>query len=179
MQWFDVKLIFINFVQILDYMDVLLIVLAVICGVVGIVGCVLPALPGPPLVYLGMWLAHWSGYVEFSNPMLLIWGLVALGVTIMDFMLAPLMTKRFGGSKAGTWGSTIGLLVGMFAPLPLFIGPILGPFIGAYIGEKYFGGKNSSMSLRSAWGSFLAFFVGTGIKLLSSVGMVCAAFAQG
>lgn len=157
-------------------MDILLIIVAILCALVGVVGCVVPALPGPPLTYLAMWLARWSGFVQFSDTTLLVWGLIALVVTIMDFLLAPWMTKRFGGSKAGTWGSTIGLLVGFFAPLPLFVGPLLGPFLGAYIGERYFGGRDSSGALRSAIGSFLAFFVGTGLKLLSCVGMIVPAF---
>lgn len=158
-------------------MDIILLILAILCAIGGVIGSIVPALPGPPLAYLGMWLAHWSGYVQFSTTALVTWGIVVVVVTVIDFVLAPWMTKRFGGSKAGSWGSTIGLLIGMFAPLPLFVGPILGPFIGAYIGEKYFSGKDSSASLRSAWGSFLAFFVGTGIKLISCVGMIAAAFA--
>ncbi len=157
-------------------MDILLLILAIVCALGGVVGSVVPALPGPPLAYLGMWLAYWSGYVQFSTTTLAVWGAITVVVTVLDFMLAPWMTKRFGGSKAGTWGSTIGLLIGMIAPLPPLVGPILGPFIGAYIGEKYFSGKDSSASLRSAFGSFIAFFVGTGIKLLSCAGMIVAAF---
>ncbi|MCY7915868.1 DUF456 domain-containing protein, partial [Bacillus haynesii] len=41
--------------------------------------------------------------------------------------------KRFGGSRAAIWGSTIGLLIGPFV-IPV-AGIILGPFIGALAGE--------------------------------------------
>ncbi len=151
-------------------MDIFLLILSIICGLTGIVGCIIPALPGPPLAYLAMLLLHWSGLVQFSFMDLTVWGLIIVAVSVVDFLLTPWMTKRFGGSKAGTWGSIIGLFAGMFMPWP--IGPFAGPFLGAFIGEIIVSQKDSSIALRAAIGSFLSFFVGTGIKLLTCVGML-------
>ena len=41
--------------------------------------------------------------------------------------------KKFGGTKAGVWGSTIGLLFGPFI-IPV-AGIIVGPFFGAVLAE--------------------------------------------
>ena len=71
-------------------------------------------------------------------------------------------TKRFGGSKWGVWGSTIGLIAG------LFLGPwgvILGPFVGAVVFELL-GGKPSREAIRAGWGSFIGLLSGTIIKLI-------------
>lgn len=157
-------------------MDIFLLILSIICGLTGFVGCIIPALPGPPLAYLAMLLLHWSGFVQFSFMELAVWGMIIVAVSVVDFFLTPWMTKRFGGSKAGTWGSIIGLFAGMFMPWP--IGPLAGPFLGAFIGEIIVSRKESDIALRAAIGSFLSFFVGTGIKLLTCVGMLIFAICS-
>ena len=153
-------------------MDIVLLVLAIVCGLLGIVGCVVPALPGPPLTYLGIWFVQWSGYAHLDTSVMVIWGVVTVVVTVIDFLLAPWMTKRFGGSKAGSWGSIVGLFAGMFLPLPPLVGPLVGPFLGAYLAEIWVSKKDSRTALHAALGSFLSFFVGTGIKLMVCIGMV-------
>jgi len=71
-------------------------------------------------------------------------------------------TKKFGGTKYGVWGSTLGLIVGLsLGPL----GIVFGPFFGALIGELI-ASKNSTVALRSAWGSLVGFILSTGLKLL-------------
>ncbi len=153
-------------------MDIVLIVLAGLCFILGFLGCVLPALPGPPLSYVAMWLLQWSGYVHFSTTSMVVWALVTIAVTVIDFLLTPWMTKRFGGSKAGSWGSMIGLVVGMFLPWP--VGPLIGPFAGALLSEILVSRKDTASATHAALGSFLSFFVGTGIKLLACGGMLAA-----
>lgn len=151
-------------------MDIFLLVLAILCAILGVVGCVLPMLPGPPLTYIGLLLVHWSGYVHFSVTALVAWAIVTVIVTVVDFFLTPYMTRKFGGSKAGSWGAMVGLVVGMFMPWP--VGPLLGPFIGALIGEKMFCKKDTASAIHAAFGAFLSFFVGIGIKLFVCMGMI-------
>ena len=149
-------------------------ILSVLCVLLGLAGCILPVIPGPPLSYLGMWLLLWSGYVNFSITEMVVWGVVVIIVSVIDFLLTPLMTKRFGGSSAGSWGALVGMIIGFFVPIPFFLGPVVGAFVGALLTEKMISKKDSGTAIRAAMGSFLAFIVGTGIKIMVCVGMILA-----
>lgn len=150
-------------------MEIALIIIAALLLIVGILGCVIPGLPGPPLSFVGLLCLQWAG-IEMGVTPLIIWGVATVIVTVIDFLLTPWMTKRFGGSKAGNWGAIIGLLVGFLLPFPF--GPLVCPFAGAFIGEWVFNRSKSSTATKAAFGAFLSFFVGTGIKLLVSTGMI-------
>lgn len=145
-------------------MDILLIVLGLVCVVVGILGCFLPIIPGPPISYLGLLLVHWTERAEIDSNTLWIWAFVTIGVTALDYVVPIWGTKKFGGTKRGVWGSTIGLVVGIFfAPF----GIILGPLIGAFLGEMS-ASPDTKKAMRSAFGSFLGFLIGTLFKLIAS-----------
>ena len=129
-------------------MDIFLIILGAICLLVGILGCVLPVLPGVPLAYCGLLLLHATDKVQFSWQFLVIWAVVTIVVQVLDSVVPIWGTKKFGGSKMGVWGSTLGLLVG------LFFGPwgiVLGPFLGAVVFELI-DGKNTRLALKAGWG---------------------------
>lgn len=143
-------------------MDIILIIVAALCLLAGMVGCIVPALPGVPLAYVALWLLHATERVQFSWQFLLIWGIVVVFIQVLDYIIPAWGTKRTGGSKAGVWGSTVGLFVG------LFMGPwgiIIGPFAGAVIGELLTG-KTTAEAFRSGWGSFLGLLTGTVLKLI-------------
>ena len=59
----------------------------------------------------------------------IIQGLFIVLLFVADYIANMIGIKKYGGSKAGIWGSTIGLLVGPFV-IP-FLGILIGPFIGA------------------------------------------------
>ena len=143
-------------------MDIVLLVLAGICLIVGIIGCIVPGLPGVPVSYVGLWIAQASERVDFSWQMLLVWGIVTIVVSVLDYIIPAWGTKRFGGTKYGVWGSTIGLFVGLFFGA---VGVIAGPLAGAILGELI-GGKEMSQALRAGWGSFVGLLCGTVLKLV-------------
>lgn len=170
-------------------MDILLIILGAICLLLGLIGCVAPVLPGVPLSYLGLLLLHWTDRVQFSWQFLVVWGVVVVVIQILDYFIPAWGTKKFGGTKYGVWGSTIGLFVG------LFMGPfgiVVGPFIGAVLGELiYFNrhpqttlseteqNKNSNFNraLRAGFGSFIGLLTGTLIKVICC-GVMIAYFVK-
>ena len=51
----------------------------------------------------------------------------------LDYIIPSIGTKRFGGTRAGIIGTSIGLVIGLLAPIPG--GIIICPFIGAFLGE--------------------------------------------
>ncbi len=144
-------------------MDILLIVLATIFMLIGLAGCVLPVIPGPPLGYVGLLLLHFTNRIQFESNDLFLWAFIAVIVTVADNVLPIWTTKKFGGSKAGVWGSTIGLILGLFfAPL----GIIVGPFVGAVLGEML--NNNNEKALKAGFGAFMGFVFGVGLKLAST-----------
>lgn len=143
-------------------MELFLIVLAGVFVAIGFLGSILPVLPGPPLSYVGLLVLQFTDKVQFSSNFLILWAVVVILIQVLDAFIPIWGTQKFGGSKRGMWGSTIGIVVGMFfGP----IGIILGPFVGAYIGELS-ANKNKDEALKAAFGAFLGFVVGTISKLI-------------
>lgn len=134
--------------------------------ILGIAGSILPGLPGTVLVWLSLLLLHFSGYGNFSTAFLVITGLIMLATIALDYIVPALGAKRFGGTKKGEWGATIGIFAGMF------MGPwgiIIGPFLGAFVGELIHDSRDTGRALKAAWGSFVGFLFSTGIKLIVSL----------
>ena len=132
--------------------------------ILGIIGCLVPVLPGPPLSYLGILFLHFSRFGQFTTLALITMGIIALAVTILDYIVPVWGTRKFGGSKYGTRGATIGLVIGLFlGPLGL----IIGPFIGAFVGELIFK-DNINYAIKAGFGSLLGFLTGIGLKLAAS-----------
>jgi len=146
-------------------MDHILIVIAAILIVLGLLGCFLPVIPGPPLSFGGLLILHFTRWGDINTDLLLWLGIAAAIATALDYVFPVWATKRFGGSKRGVWGSTIGLVVGLFFFPPL--GIIIGPFVGAFIGEMT-ANQNQRSALKSALGSFVGFLLGTGLKFAVS-----------
>jgi hypothetical protein len=145
-------------------MEIVLAIIAFTLLAVGILGAIIPALPGPPLSYAGLLLLQWSGYASFTFVFLLVWALITVAVTIMDYLLPSFMAKQFGGSRAAAVGSFVGLVAGILFFPPM--GMILGSFLGAFIGELLSNRANGAKAFVVALGAFFAFIVGTGAKLI-------------
>jgi len=156
-------------------MDILWIVLGIILILVGLVGCIVPGIPGPPLGYLSLLLLQLKEESPFSVKFLIVWAIIALMVTALDYIVPALGTKRFGGSRQGVWGAVIGIVVGIFVFPPF--GIIIGPLIGALLGE-YLAGKNSEAAMRSAFGTFIGFMSGVVLKLIVTAVMAWYFFAN-
>lgn len=144
--------------------DYLLLISGIFLMILGIIGCLVPVLPGPPFSFIGILLLHLSRFGQFSNTTLIVLGSIALVVTILDYVVPIWGTRKFGGSKYGMRGATVGLIIG------LFLGPagiILGSLIGAFVGEMIYR-DDIKYALKAGFGSLLGFLAGVGLKLIAS-----------
>ncbi len=130
----------------------------------GIVGSLLPALPGPPLCWIGLLILYTTKNISVDYWTLGITLTLTLLIVVLDYVIPAQGTKRFGGSKYGIWGTNIGLVVGIFAPIPL--GFIIGPFVGALVGELLYDQHDSKRAVKAATGSFFGFLASTFIKFV-------------
>ena len=152
-------------------METFIAILAIVLGIVGIIGSVAPGLPGPPLSWLGMLVLYiWGGGTNgagdpLSTQFLLIWLAIVVVISILDYIVPAYTTKLTGGSKWGSRGAIAGLFIGLIYPP---VGMILGSLLGAFAGELLFAGKDTMTSVKSAFGAFLGFMFGPGIKLSCS-----------
>jgi len=145
--------------------DYIFLTLSIILMLIGIIGCLVPVLPGPPVSYLGLILLHVTRFAQFTNSILISLAVVTVIVTIVDYIVPIWGTKKFGGSKYGTRGAAVGLIIG------LFLGPagiIIGPFIGAVVGELIFK-DDMKYAIKAGFGSLLGFLTGIGLKLAASL----------
>ena len=154
-------------------MDTLLSILAIAFGVVGCIGCIVPILPGVMLAYVGYLCLYFCSYSDISVVWLVVFGVLTLIVSVLDYLLPSYMTKKFGGSKAGERGAMAGVIGGfLLGP----VGIVVGPFVGAVVAELINDGSDRQRAFKSGLGSFLSFFVGTGIKLVVAMWLTIEIF---
>ncbi|NPA42593.1 MAG: DUF456 domain-containing protein [Chlorobi bacterium] len=143
-------------------MEIAIALLGLIMVILGIAGCILPVLPGPHLAWAALLLLQLTGVAPPGWNTVWLTFFIATAVQVLDYVVPALGTKKFGGSKYGVYGATIGLLVGLFTPIPF--GVVLGPFLGAFIGEML-RREDASQALKAALGSLVGFLFSVGLKL--------------
>lgn len=151
-------------------MSILLISLGFVCCIVGIIGSFLPVLPGLPISWLGILLLYVVPEVDISTRMLWVTFAITLVIFILDYIIPMLGVKKFGGSKYGMYGAGIGLVVGIFTPIPFTV--LIFPFVCAYIAELYYSKKGSQQALRAAFGSFIGFLASTFIEFIGALAFI-------
>lgn len=144
-------------------MDIFLVILSGIFMLLGIAGSFLPVLPGPITSWIGLLILHLTDAVPLNWTFLIITLIIAIGIWVLDYIIPAMGTKKFGGSKAGMIGTTVGLIAGLILPIPG--GIIIGPFVGALIGELI-NNADSQTAIKAAFGSFLGFLTSTFIKFI-------------
>lgn len=148
-------------------MNIVLIILAFVCLLIGVVAVFTPVPPAVPIAWLGLLLARLSTLTSINMPTL-VWSAVVGGLLmVLDYVVPPLATRRFGGTKWGIRGCMIGLLIALvglpFGPTGL-VGVFFWPFAGAFVGEILKQHELHS-ALRAATGSFIGIMTGSVAKV--------------
>lgn len=157
----------------MEVLITILLIFSIILTLIGILGAIVPALPGPPLCLVSLFV----NYLIFSpciitTKVLVVMFILTLVVQGLDYVTPIWLTKLGGGSQAAIWGSTLGVIVGLFF-LPL--GIILGPLLGAFIGEISTT-NNLGHSIKVSLMSLISFLLTTGMKLVLSIVMTYYSF---
>jgi len=157
-----------------EQMDILLILLGLLCMLIGILGSFMPILPGAPISWVGLLLLHFTEVIPMDLTYLGVTLFIAILVFVLDYIIPAIATKKFGGSKYGVLGTTLGLIFGLFIPP---FGIIIGPFLGAYIGEMLYQ-NNSKIATKAAFGSLVGFLTSSFLKFLVCVIFLGMFFAK-
>ena len=148
-------------------MDIFLAVLGFCFVCLGIIGAFLPVLPGPITSWIGLLLLHLTKVIPQDWWFLGITLAIAIIIFILDYFIPAMGAKRFGGTKYGVYGTTIGLIIGLLSPIPF--GIIIGAFLGALIGELIYDSKDTSRALKASFGALLGFITSATIKFSIAV----------
>ncbi|GGD47136.1 DUF456 domain-containing protein [Muriicola marianensis] len=149
-------------------MDIFLLLLGFILMLTGILGSFLPVLPGTPVSWVGLLLLYLTSAVPNDWWFLGITLVVALVVFAMDYIIPAVGTRKFGGTRSGMIGTTLGLVVAIIFPVLGIFGIVFWPFLGAFLGELLNKADQKS-ALKAAFGSFIGFLTGTFLKFVVTV----------
>lgn len=131
--------------------------------ILGLLGSFLPVIPGVPISWLGLLILHLSPSMPMNYWFLGITFIIAVIIYSLNLFIPAMGTKRFGGSRSGMIGATLGLVVGFLIPVPF--GLIIGAFVGAFIGEVINKSDRKS-ALRAAFGSFVGLIASSFMEFL-------------
>ncbi len=140
-------------------MDILFWILIIACFIISFIGLVYPIIPS--VVFIALGIAIYGFAYGFDSFSILFWSIQILFFILLlaaDYLTNLFGIKKFGGSKAAIWGSTIGLLIGPFV-IPV-AGIIIGPFAGAIIGELIVHKTEFKKAVKIGIGSLLGFLSG-------------------
>lgn len=157
-------------------METILLIIAIALVLLGCLGSFLPGLPGTPLIFLGFLVQAWSsGWTDISGRTVLIVGLIALAVQLLDFYAGALGAKRYGATRMGVWGAVFGAVVGVLAFN--VVGLVLGALAGA-VGAELLGGRHRDEALRAGWGAMIGLLAGGFVKAITATILTGVFFVQ-
>jgi len=152
-------------------MEVIGWIIAIVMFIIAFVGLIYPIIPSA-LFIVGGFLLY--GFINtFDGMTVWFWIIQVLFVILLfgaDTLSNLVGVKKFGGSKAGMWGSTIGLLFGPFV-IPV-AGILVGPFLGAIIAELVVSRSGVKQAIKTGVGSLVGFLTSVVTKGLIMAVMI-------
>ncbi|MGE7625066.1 DUF456 domain-containing protein [Viridibacillus sp. NPDC096237] len=137
-------------------MDIIAWILIILSFIIAFAGLVYPIIPSVLFILLGFIL--YGVFYSFGDLPWWFWVIQILFVALLfgaDTLANAFGVKKFGGSNAGMWGSTIGLLIGPFV-IPI-AGILIGPFLGAILAELIVNRSSLKQAILTGIGSLVGF----------------------
>ena len=156
-------------------MDIVAWILIIAFFAIAFIGLIYPIIPSVIFI-IGGFIVYGLFY-SFSDLPWWFWVIEILLVVLLfgaDTVSNLVGVKKFGGSKAGMWGSTIGLLIGPFV-IP-FAGILIGPFLGAVLAELFVTKSSWEQALKTGVGSLIGFLTSIVTKGIVQIGMILLFF---
>jgi hypothetical protein len=146
---------------------------------IGMAGAVFPVLPGSLAIFAGF--IAYGLFFSFDPFGFWFWATQTFIVVLLfvaDYVVNAWGVKKFGGSKASVWGSTIGIMIGPFV-IP-GLGLVIGPLAGALAGELLDGMARGrrldaafiSHCFKVAWGALVGLLSSTAAKIVLQLVMI-------
>ena len=133
--------------------------------IVAIIGSILPWLPWPQLWYIAILLAQFLMDKPFSRWFVIIWWILMIILTILDYYLPILWTKKFWWTKRWNRWCIIWIIIWMFFwPLGLILCPFLWALIWEFLHRNYL-----QKAIKPAFWAFLWFISWIVLKLIVSI----------
>ena len=148
-------------------MDII-VIFGFILSIVGVIGCIIPGVPGPPLNLISIIFLKIAYPDEISLAAAILFGIMTIAVTLIDYAIPMLGGKLFKASKSGIIGSTVGMIIGIFffPPFGIFIGLVIGAFVGELVS-----GKSNREATKTGAGIFALSVFAMLLKLAASLVM--------
>lgn len=146
-------------------------ILIIASFIIAFIGTFYPIIPSVVFMILGYII--YGLFFSFSELTWLFWVIQLLFVVLLfsaDMVANAFGVKKFGGTKAGLWGSTIGLIVGPFV-IPV-AGILVGPFLGAVLAELIVTREGLKQATKSGIGSLIGFLTSSIVKIIILVVML-------
>lgn len=147
---------------------------AILLICLGFLGCFVNKVPGPLLAFIGILLPVLFGDVNAEVWMLCLIGvLVVVSMIISSKALPKLGEKIHPFGKAGSWGTTLGSILGLLSTVASSGSPIFGmllafvilPYGAAFLFELI-SQKSAGTAIKAAGGAYITFLIGTVLKLV-------------
>lgn len=158
-------------------MELLFWILIIASFIIAFLALIYPIIPGVIFLILGFVL--YGVFFSFDAFTWFFWSIQIMLLILLfvaDYLGNYIGVKKYGGSKAAIWGSTIGLIIGPFI-IPI-IGLIIGPFVGAIIAELLVHRKPFVDSVKIGFGSVIGFFSSVLMKTIVQIAMITYFFTM-
>ena len=146
-------------------------IVIIVLFIIAFFGLVYPIIPSVLFIFAGF--IAYGLFFTFSELPWWFWVIEVLFTVLLftaDTVANLVGVKKFGGSKAAMWGSTIGLLVGPF------VIPFLGIVLGAFIAEIVVTKQSLQNAFKVGVGSVVGFLTSVVTKGIIQIVMIIVFF---